>query len=145
MECQSCKAVFKPQPECPECGHVFKPKGAGVQWIKGQLVELSKTAYIADAADRKLFYRELLGWCKKHNKKPGVAFYRYQDRFGVKPPFDWQNLSPLEPSQSTLNHIQRGLIAWRATQKKAAKSEAKSDGARNDSLPVKLTRIKHAI
>ena len=122
MECQSCKAVFKPQPECPECGHVFKPKGAGVQWIKGQLVELSKTAHIADAAGRKLFYRELLGWCEKHNKKPGIAFYRYKDRFGVKPPFEWQKLPPLEPSQSTMNHIQRGLIAWRTTQKKSVKA-----------------------
>ena len=118
MECGECKAVFSPAPTCPSCGHGFKTMGSGVQWIDGRLVELSNVARLPSLEDRKQFYRECLGWCRDHGKPAGIAFHRYKDRFGVKPPYDWQNLEPLPPSQETQNHIKRGFIAWRAQQKK---------------------------
>ncbi|MEM7218877.1 MAG: DEAD/DEAH box helicase [Pseudomonadota bacterium] len=111
IECHVCHARFKPQPKCPECGHKFETKGQGVTWVGGMLVERSNVLRIDGIKQRKRFYLELLGYCEKYGKKRGMALFRYRDKYGEDPAYNWRNLDPLPPSQETMNYVKAGLIA----------------------------------
>ena len=54
------------------------------------------------SAEKQLFYQELAYIAQELGYRPGVAFFRFQEKFkGEKPPYHWRNLSPLPPRPET--------------------------------------------
>jgi hypothetical protein len=68
-------------------------------------------------AEKKAFYLGLLFWAQMHGKKPGMAFYKYQDKFGVKPPWDWQYVTPA-PNEDANNYMLYSNIRHSKSRKK---------------------------
>ena len=55
--------------------------------VAGEMTELSlvpkKEKYSAQYKED--FYAQLIGYCQEKGVKPGMAFYKYQEKFGVQP------------------------------------------------------------
>jgi superfamily II DNA or RNA helicase len=86
--------------KCPKCGHLWnsssdvcghcgfvRARKNDVIAVAGEMSELStapkKEKYSAEYKED--FYAQLIGWCVDNNKKPGMAFFKYQEKFGVQP------------------------------------------------------------
>lgn len=86
--------------KCPKCGHLWnsssdvcghcgfvRARKNDVVAVAGEMEELSivpkKEKYSAEYKES--FYAQLLGWAVEHNKKPGMAYYKYIDKFKVGP------------------------------------------------------------
>lgn len=71
---------------CSHCGAVRSRKNA-VLAVAGEMTELSlvpkKEKYTAEFKTD--FYAQLLGFAYEKNIKPGFAYYKYRDKFGVGP------------------------------------------------------------
>jgi DNA repair protein RadD len=116
--CPECSAVVaRHELKCSQCGHEFKPV-CEVNVIEGDLVKLggSEQGRIgATHEERQTFYRECLGNARNRGWNPSTAYYAHLQRYnGVKPPWGWRDLEPLQPTEETLNELRR---QWR--QKKA--------------------------
>lgn len=120
--------------KCPRCGHVWtagsdicshcgavRTRRNDVASVAGEMVEISTTnkkpeKYSAEfKAD---FYSQLIGYTVQKNIKPGFAFYKYQERFGVGP--SMAKPAPKDPSPEVLNWIKSRYVASRAQQRRAA-------------------------
>lgn len=64
------------------------------------------------------WYRMMLGWCEEHGKKPGMAYYRFKERFKHDPP---RSRSPLEPDARVSNYMRAGLIRYAKRKEKERK------------------------
>lgn len=107
-ECPKC-TYLKPAKvnTCPMCG--FKPeRQSQVETEEGELVELTraqrKNNRDATPDEKRRFYGELLGYCRRNGKKPGFAAHTYRARFGVWPD-KYRDAPTLEPGQETMNYI----------------------------------------
>lgn len=86
--------------KCPRCGHVWaggaevcihcgavRVRRNDVLAVAGEMKELSlvakKEKFSADYKES--FYAQLLGYTQEINAKPGMAYYRYVEKFGVGP------------------------------------------------------------
>ena len=84
--------------KCPRCGHIWtgdvcshcgvvRVRNNGVLAVAGEMTELTlvpkkekhSIEYKTD------FYAQLLGWAVEKNRKPGMAYYKYIEKFGVGP------------------------------------------------------------
>jgi len=105
-KCPKCFAVWaKGSDTCVNCGHV-RAQRSDVQVVAGEMVEIGATKRKAEKYTpefKSAFYAELLGYAEQHNQKPGSAYYRYKDKFGVGP--SMAKPDPALPSLSTLNWI----------------------------------------
>jgi superfamily II DNA or RNA helicase len=103
---------------CSHCGHVRARKNDVVN-VAGEMAELALVPKQEKYSDeyKADFYAQLLGYAQERGQKPGVAFYRYQDKFGVKP--SMANPAPKEAGPEVRRWIQSRNIA-RAKAKKAA-------------------------
>ena len=103
--CENCKIIYSGQLECPECHSRPKRHGKEIPTLEAYLVEANcdEVKQIKEP-DKKEFYLQLLGYCKKNNKKDGLAYYKFIDRFGCKPEYSWKHLEPIEPGLE--------LLAW---------------------------------
>ena len=121
-ECPKCHFLKPPKVHiCPGCG--FKPeKQSQIEHGHGELGELKrkKDNKIISITEKAEFFAELKYYGMTRGYKDGWASNKYRDRFGV-----WPNkvahVSPREPSQKTLRHIQHLNI------KQAFKKKKKPD------------------
>jgi hypothetical protein len=72
--------------------------------IEGE--ETKKEKYTSEF--KEAFYQQLLGYCRRHGKADGYAWYMYQDKFHVKPP--WIKVAAA-PGPEVLNFIRSRNIA----------------------------------
>ena len=87
-KCPKCSVVWAGGDTCLHCGHV-RTKRNEVVALAGEIMEIDPAAkrkkdkftaeYKAD------FYAQLLGHADQTGKKPGWAYYKYKDMFGVGP------------------------------------------------------------
>jgi DNA repair protein RadD len=116
--CPECSAVVaRHELKCSQCGHEFKPVcEVKVVECDLELLGSGKESRIgATFEDRMTFYRECLGNARNRGWNPSSAYYAHIQRYnGIKPPWAWRDLDPLEPTEETLNELRR---QWR--QKKA--------------------------
>lgn len=119
-KCPACGCVWNSATDiCAHCGHVRVRRNDVVN-VAGEMTELSlvpkKEKYSAEyKAD---FYAQLLGWTVENNKKPGMAFFKYQEKFGCQP--SMAKPKPIAPRPEVINWIKSRNIAWAKGQKKAA-------------------------
>jgi hypothetical protein len=127
--CPECSAVVaRHELKCSQCGHEFKPV-CEVKVVECDLELLGgdKGSRIgAKFEERMAFYRECLGNARNRGWNPSSAYYAHIQRYnGIKPPWSWRDLEPLEPTEETLNELRR---QWR--QKKAIEGSMARRGSR---------------
>lgn len=92
--------------ECPQCG--FKPERRNEVETAGGELHRYETA---DTETKERWYREMLGWCEKNSKRPGMAFHAYQAKFGMQPASRFCR-EPLPPTEMVSNFMRHKLIAF---------------------------------
>lgn len=103
---------------CPTCGteREYDPVGRSVDVIPGQLEELTaqgRERVTYDLNEKRRWYAELLGCAYLRGKNPGSVFYRYQAKFGEKPPYAWKtDVAQAYPSMEVLAFWKSQDIAY---------------------------------
>lgn len=113
-ECGQCGHVFGMSRVCPKCGWEKPAKAVDVQTIEADLVKVRKSRKEQELAgvDRRAWYCMAVGWCEAHGKKPGMAFYRYRDKFGESPDRAWKFAAPMTPDTRVDAYMRAGMIRW---------------------------------
>ncbi len=86
-KCPKCSMVWAGGDTCLNCGFV-RVKRNEVIAIPGEMVEIGASNRKADKFSPEFkadWYAQLLGYADDRGYKPGWAFYKYKDRFGVQP------------------------------------------------------------
>jgi DNA repair protein RadD len=118
-KCPACGHIWNQSSDvCSHCGHVRVRKNDVIA-VAGEMTELTlvpkKEKYSPEY--KAAFYAQLIGWTIEKNKKPGLAYYKYQEKFGVFPSMEKPAAMPPGPEVS--NWIKSRNIAW-AKGRKAA-------------------------
>jgi DNA repair protein RadD len=108
---------------CPCCGFEPTPRPKAVH-MDGELIELASrtTVVAATIQEWMIFYAELKRIQETRGYKPGWVRYKFEEKFGHIPPYDFKNLPSATPTVSTLRWVQSRNIAW-------AKSRRRMEGA----------------
>lgn len=115
--CPKCGAAFAPHADtCAHCGYQ-RTRHNGVIVLPGEMEELAKRE-VAARATRQQFWSELNGICIERGYRPGWAFHKFREKFGVDP----KGLSgePAQPSFATLKWVQSQQIRWAKSARRAA-------------------------
>lgn len=103
-----CAIVFKSAHCCPSCGEKMKSKvkGEAIEYHDVELSEVvdgkpKKSQYTQ--AQKTDYYAQLLGYARQHGKKPGSAYFRYIEIFGVGPA--GKKPEPIPPGPEVLGMI----------------------------------------
>lgn len=111
-KCPKCGCLWNSATDvCAHCGFVRARKNDVVS-VAGEMSELSlvpkKEKYSAEFKES--FYAQLIGWTVETGKKPGAAFYKYQEKFGVQP--SMAKPKAVAPGPEVLNWIKSRNIAY---------------------------------
>ena len=104
-QCPKCHVVWSGGDTCAHCGHV-RVKRNDVQVMPGEMVELSASTAKPEkhSAEFKAdFYSQLLGFAEEKGHKPGSAYWKYRDKFGVGP--SMATPAPTQPTLAVRNWI----------------------------------------
>lgn len=96
-KCPKCSVVWAGGDTCLNCGHV-RVKRNEVVAVAGEMVEIGATRRKAEkhTAEQKAdWYAQLIGYANFRGYKPGWAFHKYKDRFGVGPSMEKPQPKPL--------------------------------------------------
>lgn len=99
-KCPKC-SFLKEVHVCPNCGFAPQTQAKDVEYVPGTLVE-KKAGKIA-TADKERVYAELCGYAKAKGYKPGWAYHKTKELFGVYP---HRHVEPMTPTPETLKLIQ---------------------------------------
>jgi DNA repair protein RadD len=116
-DCPECRAVrFEGQP-CPACGWRPRPKPAAVNVIDGDLGLAQRDRTVAGPnIDQQRYYRQLMGLAQQRGYKPQFAYYKFLEKFGRKPPWNWQSLPAETPSPDVVAWVRSRQIAYAKSQ-----------------------------
>lgn len=119
-KCPACGHLWNAATDvCPHCGFVRAGRNHVVA-VAGEMSELTlvakKEKYSIEF--REDFYAQLIGWTIESGKKPGMAFFKYQEKFGVQPPA-WKPAAKT-PGPAVRNWIRSRNIAWAKSQHRKA-------------------------
>jgi DNA repair protein RadD len=106
ITCADCGTVFKSRRSCPVCGHEMVKPGEPIPYHEADLKEVTKAEKVPGKVKEE-WYQQMLGWCRRHGKKDGLAFYAYQEKFGIEP--KWKKVAK-EPSQEVINYFKHRAI-----------------------------------
>ncbi len=114
IECGSCQYIFSRSRICPKCGWEKPAAASDIETVEADLVKVAKpkAELELEEIDRRQWYLMARGWCQMWKKKEGMAFYRYQERFGEKPLYAWKFELPLEPNVRVSAYMKAGLIRY---------------------------------
>lgn len=104
-KCPKCSVVWAGGDTCLNCGHV-RVKRNEVVAVAGEMVEIGTTKKKADkytAQQKADWYAQLIGYANFRGYKPGWAFHKYKEKFGVQP--SMQKPKPASPSVAVTNWI----------------------------------------
>lgn len=118
-KCPKCSHLWNSSSDvCSHCGFVRVRKNDVVA-VAGEMTELlqvpKKEKYSAEYKES--FYAQLIGWTVENDKKPGMAFYKYQEKFGVQP--SMSKPRAVTPGPEVLSWIKSRNIAWARSRKAA--------------------------
>lgn len=113
-ECSKCAFLKPPRTRiCPNCGHeaqapinmLYEGDGELVEIKPGTLIRINNEEKVWTDPERKIFYRELMGYAEAHGFKNGWAWHKFKEKFGFYPPKEWGRLRPA-------NRISPGMELW---------------------------------
>ena len=114
-KCPKCKAVWGPTDVCASCGHV-RIRTNDVVTVQGSVSEFVEPKEKFSGAFKERWYQELLGESRQRGYKEAWAYYKYIDKFNVKP--CWKKaFAPA--SQEVLGWLISQQIAARYNKRKA--------------------------
>jgi superfamily II DNA or RNA helicase len=113
--CPECNAVRLEGTPCGVCGWKAVVKSKPIIFAEGELgaVERSRQVRPAEwtAAQRLAFYRQLIWIGRERGHKQGAAAYRFKERFGQFPPWEWNRAEPLPPDPAPRAWVRSRAIA----------------------------------
>jgi superfamily II DNA or RNA helicase len=123
--CPECTAVRFEGDACSACGWRPRPKPVAVDVVDGELAEVNADGTVragaVTQAEKQLFYQESAYIAQEKGHKPGIAFFRFKEKFkGEMPPYRWRNLPPLPPRPETRAWYRSRQIAYSKAQQKAS-------------------------
>lgn len=86
-KCPKCSMIWGGGDTCLHCGHV-REKRSNVVSVAGEMIELSGGAKKPEKHSqeyKRSFYGQLLGYAELMGYKPGWAYHKYHEKFGVYP------------------------------------------------------------
>ncbi len=114
-ECPSCKTVMA-APPCHACGWMPAPRpGRDRDFADGELglvIGGKAQAQVYSETERRGFYQELRAIAQMRGYRDGWVAYKFKDKFGVFPPWDYKRLAPLAPTDATLRWVKSRNIAF---------------------------------
>lgn len=115
-KCPKCGSLWPGKTDtCPHCGHT-RVRMNEVMAVPGQLAEIGGTVEKFDSATKQRWFHELLGYAKQKGFKPGWAFHKYMEKFGVQP--KWKK-DETPPSPEVCNWVKSRQIAFAKARKAA--------------------------
>jgi DNA repair protein RadD len=111
-KCPKCGRLWNSSSDvCSHCGFIRARKNDVVA-VAGEMAELTLVAKKEKYSPeyKQEFYAQLIGWAMEKNYKPGVAFYKYQEKFGVQP--SMAKPAPMTPSPEVCSWIKSRNIAF---------------------------------
>jgi DNA repair protein RadD len=85
-KCPRCNAFWPGRADACACCGFVRPQRNNVTEKAGELTEYSPGGKKLPGRDeRQSFYSQLLGLAAERNYKPGWAFYKFEEKFGVQP------------------------------------------------------------
>jgi len=118
--CPECSAVRFEGRQCPVCGWhpVAKPRQVTV--ADGELGEVGRDRTVTESEwtpdERQAFHRQLMGYARLRQYKPGWAAHKFKEKFGAFPPFAWNSAEPVQPSGAVASWIRSRQIAYARSQ-----------------------------
>ena len=117
VECTRCSALRVAGEPCRECGFMPTRRPQYVTHQEGELAAVDRARRRAtpqwSQEERRDWYRQVLGYITERGGNIGAAYHRYRERFGGdKPPYEWRNLSPLEPTPDVRAWLRSRAIAY---------------------------------
>jgi len=106
--CGGCGYVFRARKSCPRCGFEWLKRGEAIPTHKAELVEVKKPK----STDKRAFYSELLGYCRRNSKADSYALAVYRNRFNEWP-HNKRSIMPTEPSRETVGYCIHNNIRYR--------------------------------
>jgi superfamily II DNA or RNA helicase len=124
-KCPNCHVLMDPGTRSCKCGHV-EVAATDVEHAEGDLVlwgtdakpKKKSAKKEATIEEKRQFYAELLGYCEIHGKKPGWAYFKAKEKFGVYPA---GKVAPQSPSMETDRWCRSQMIKWIKGKEKEAK------------------------
>lgn len=113
-ECAQCHHLFFRSRICPKCGWEKPAASRDIETVEADLVKIRKSRkeLELEKIDRREWYLMARAWAIAHGKKPGMAFYRFKDKFGEEPPTAWNRMDVIEPSIRVDAYMRAGLIRF---------------------------------
>jgi DNA repair protein RadD len=114
IECTQCSALRLGRQACPACGFLPKRPAQYVAHVEGELglVNGGKAQAPHYTVEQKVhWYQMLVGEVLRRGKKPGWAFYLFQDKFGHAPPQHWDRTA-LAPTPEVASYVRSRIIAY---------------------------------
>jgi DNA repair protein RadD len=121
-ECPSCKAIMV-KPPCFHCGWQPQPRARAVDVEDGELglvVGGKADASRYSENDRISFFQQLRAVQQMRGYKRGWAAHKFKDKFGVFPPWSYNELAPAAPSDAVLRWVRSRNIAYAKATRGAA-------------------------
>lgn len=122
-KCPRCNAFWPGRSDtCTCCGFV-RPQRNDVTEKAGELTEYAPNGKkLPTIEERQSFYGQLIGVAQERGYKPGWAFHKYREKFGVDP--KGLNNTPLEPTVAVERWVRSRQIAWANARKKVQEAVA---------------------
>jgi superfamily II DNA or RNA helicase len=122
IECTQCSALRLGGQPCPACGFLPKRPAQYVAHIEGDLglVNGGKAQAPRYTIEQKIaWYQMLVGEVLRRGKKPGWAFYLFQDKFGHAPLQHWDRTA-LAPTPEVASYVRSRIIAFAKAKERGA-------------------------
>lgn len=113
-ECAECHYMFSRSRVCPKCGWEKPAASADIETVEADLVKIRKAqkAEVKAHVDERTWYLMAREWAVQHGKKPGMAFYRFKDKFKKDPPPQWNRMAGIDPDIRVDAYMRAGLIRF---------------------------------
>lgn len=109
VKCPRCKHVHAPRPSCPACGFEY-PSRSNVSHESGELREIGGARGKVDDGNRQHWWSQLRTLAKDRGYKPGWAYFKFRERFGVEPK-GMDDHAEMSPSPQVLSFVRKRMIA----------------------------------